>query len=176
MAMTTVIPATNVIADDKETSIKIITSKREQELTKTPIKVIPGSKKEATKTPTIVIPGGKKEETTKEPEVTKKPSTGVTNEKKEETVKQQEVLKEGQDSQFKYSLLEDGSGYCITEYFGDDSEVVIPEKFNGLQVKSIGEDAFYWCSNLVSINIPSSVTSIGDYAFPEGCKVIRVDK
>ena len=29
MAMTTMIPATNVIADDKETSIKIITSKKE---------------------------------------------------------------------------------------------------------------------------------------------------
>lgn len=32
-------------------------------------------------------------------------------------------------------------------------------------VISIGEDAFYNCSNLSSIEIPSSVISIGDYAF-----------
>ncbi len=32
-------------------------------------------------------------------------------------------------------------------------------------VTSIGNNAFYYCSNLTSITIPSSVTSIGDYAF-----------
>lgn len=35
----------------------------------------------------------------------------------------------------------------------------------GCKVTSIGEKAFYKCSSLTSINIPNSVTYIGDYAF-----------
>ena len=35
----------------------------------------------------------------------------------------------------------------------------------GSGVTTIGDDAFYSCSNLRSVSIPTSVTSIGDYAF-----------
>ena len=189
MAVTTITPATNVIAADKGTSIKIITNKKEKAPTPTPIKlipsgkkeestkkpsiIIPNEKKEPTKTPTVVVPGGKKEETTKEPEVTKKPSTGVTNEKKEETVKQQEVLKEGQDSQFKYQLLEDGSGYQIVKWIdGSNNNAVIPEEFNGLPVKSIGDSAFVCCDSLSSVEIGEGVKSIGRAAF-SSCSSLR---
>ena len=52
------------------------------------------------------------------------------------------------------------------EYTGN---VVIPESvtYNGAtySVTSIGEDAFYDCSGLTSIEIPNSVTSIGSHAF-----------
>ena len=43
--------------------------------------------------------------------------------------------------------------------------ITIPEEFEGLRVTSIGKDAFYGCSNLTSVTIPQSVTSIGDGAF-----------
>ena len=38
--------------------------------------------------------------------------------------------------------------------------ITIPES-----VKSIGDDAFYFCSGLTSINLNSSLESIGEYAF-----------
>ena len=51
----------------------------------------------------------------------------------------------------------------------NSSNIVIPESFvfsgKTYTVTSIGESAFYDCSNLASITIPNSVTSIGDDAF-----------
>ena len=42
----------------------------------------------------------------------------------------------------------------------DDTDIAIPSG-----VTSIGERAFYCCSNLTSVTMPSTVTNIGDYAF-----------
>ena len=54
------------------------------------------------------------------------------------------------------------------EYTGN---VTIPETvtYNDItySVTSIGEDAFYGCSGLTSIEIPNSVISIGNQAFSE---------
>ena len=54
-----------------------------------------------------------------------------------------------------------GSGYS--------REIIIPSSVEseGIEysVTSIGFKAFYYCTSLTSIEIPSSVTSIGDYAF-----------
>jgi hypothetical protein len=55
-----------------------------------------------------------------------------------------------------------GAGYT-------QSEVVIPKKvtYNSVEysVTSIGNNAFYKCSSLISITIPKGITSIGSYAF-----------
>lgn len=45
------------------------------------------------------------------------------------------------------------------------------ESIEMVNVTSIGEGAFYQCSNLTAINIPESVTSIGYYAFRECNKI-----
>ena len=68
-----------------------------------------------------------------------------------------------------YTLSDDGT-YYIVSGIGTctDTDVVIPEEYEGLPVKEIGNYAFYYCTSLTSVTIPDSVTSIGDGAF-ESC-------
>ncbi|WP_302338350.1 leucine-rich repeat domain-containing protein [uncultured Ruminococcus sp.] len=53
--------------------------------------------------------------------------------------------------------IEDG---VLKEYLGNSEIVAIPD-----DITSIGDNAFWNCSSLISIHIPDSVTSIGDEAF-----------
>ena len=43
--------------------------------------------------------------------------------------------------------------------------ITIPSTLRGYRVTNIGDYAFFYCTNLVSVVIPSSVTNIGDSAF-----------
>ncbi len=79
---------------------------------------------------------------------------------------------------FEFTLLEDGT-YEIKakDRYNMPKSIVIPEKYNGKPVTSIGNYAFYsgnddvfhgGCKSLESVTIPDSVTSIGEAAF-SGC-------
>lgn len=78
---------------------------------------------------------------------------------------------------YEYVLLEDGSTEII-RYTGTVEHLKIPAELDGYPVTSIGDDAFRNysfpdilddefsnCDNLTSVNLPNSVTSIGDHAF-----------
>ena len=86
------------------------------------------------------------------------------------------------------TIVSGGDYYCYpfsnSSYYTEDNvlgdyafydcsrlkSVVIPSS-----VTSIGERAFYGCSKLTSVEIPSSVTSIGEYAFCGCSKLTSVE-
>lgn len=67
---------------------------------------------------------------------------------------------------FSYSV-ENGT-IRITEYKGNEKEVMIPESIDGMSVCEIGDSAFNQCTNIEHIEFPESVKTIGSWAF-SGC-------
>jgi len=67
------------------------------------------------------------------------------------------------NAQFSYTT--NNGAITITGYSGAGGAVTIPDTISGLPVTSIGEYAFWSCTNLTSVTIPDSVTSIGNWAF-----------
>ncbi|MGN0370438.1 MAG: leucine-rich repeat domain-containing protein [Butyrivibrio sp.] len=70
-----------------------------------------------------------------------------------------------------WNILDDGTAE-ITNYYGDDAEVVIPDKLYDFTVTSIGWAAFGGCDSITSIEIPGTVTDIKGNVF-SGCTLLR---
>lgn len=78
------------------------------------------------------------------------------------------ILKDG-ESEF---VVDDGTYWCgIKAYLGNDTNITIPDKINGIEVGSINERCFE-NSNIESVTLPSSVTSIEQQAF-YGCDNLK---
>ena len=62
------------------------------------------------------------------------------------------------------------NGYyaIVTDYTGTETNVVIADTYMGVPVTTIGDSAFYYCTNIESVTIPASVITIDYYAF-YGC-------
>ena len=75
------------------------------------------------------------------------------------------------EEEIKYSegleFTSNGDGTCYVSGIGTcaETDIIIPSKYNGKPVTSIGDYAFNRCTGLTDIVIPDSVTSIGDRAF-----------
>ncbi|MDD3364591.1 MAG: leucine-rich repeat protein, partial [Syntrophomonas sp.] len=85
---------------------------------------------------------------------------------KDYAAKYNRTFLENQDGDYTYTLT-DGKAK-ITGYTGTGGDVTIPDKLGGVDVTSIDNYAFYDCTGLTSVIVPTSVTSIGNDAF-DGC-------
>ncbi len=63
-----------------------------------------------------------------------------------------------------YNISSDNT-ITITGCDRDAMYVEIPKQIDGVPVTAIGEKAFYYCKNIVSVEIPDGIISIGDNAF-----------
>jgi hypothetical protein len=69
---------------------------------------------------------------------------------------------------FEYEVTTDSSNekyIYITDYLGDETDVVIPAVIDGIQVKGIGEKAFYEKTQITAISLPANIEWISEYAF-----------
>ena len=92
----------------------------------------------------------------------------VTDSDKEVTDSSEDVIDVGEGlgtEGLEFVLLEDGTYGVKAGNTQLVKEIVIPSKYNGKEVTQILPDAFNEATNLESIIVPSSVKSIGSYAF-----------
>ena len=79
------------------------------------------------------------------------------------------VARADSDGDWRY-IMED-NGCVVINYYGNETNVVVPESFRDVSVKSIGTGAFY-NKELETITLPPSVTLIDNNAFQD-CHSLR---
>ena len=72
-----------------------------------------------------------------------------------------------------FALNSDGTSYRVIGMGTcKDKDLVIPSEYEGLPVTSIATRAFEQNKNLVSVEIPASITTLGDFVF-SGCTSLK---
>ena len=67
-----------------------------------------------------------------------------------------------------YELIDEKEEYRVSDIGScTDTEIIVPEEYEGLPVTEIGEKAFYGCGDVISITIPDTIVKIGDKAFAD---------
>src|SRR5690625_984903 len=72
-----------------------------------------------------------------------------------------------------YTWIDDGSEVTITGYTGTETEITIPDEIDGMPVRVIGREAFYY-KHLTKVEIPDGIEVIESSAF-SGNKLTSVE-
>ena len=75
---------------------------------------------------------------------------------------------------FNYTILDDGTA-AVTDYVGEDINVIIPGEMEGLPVTEISVRAFEHKEEILSVTLPSTVRKIGDHAFAECISLEKIN-
>lgn len=73
-----------------------------------------------------------------------------------------------------FQIANFGNYAKVTDYTGNDTNVVIPSIYQGYPVKQISDNAFSSCRSITSVKIPNGVTTIGSKAFYECSSLKRI--
>lgn len=65
---------------------------------------------------------------------------------------------------FRFEILEDKT-LCVTEYTGESTVVTIPSEVDGDTVSTIGDELFWYKSDITAVTLPESVEYIGARVF-----------
>jgi hypothetical protein len=78
------------------------------------------------------------------------------------------------EEELSFALNSSGNGYTVTG-MGTyrDNDVVIPDTYEGLPVTAIATRAFEQKTNITSVTMPDSITSIGEFSF-SGCTSLKM--
>ena len=69
--------------------------------------------------------------------------------------------------QFMYKDVD--GGVCITGFTGEGGDVFIPSEIDGKTVVALGDEAFWYKTELTAVSMPSSLEYLGNRVF-QGCK------
>ena len=67
-----------------------------------------------------------------------------------------------------------GKGYAVTGITTNTKDIIIPSTYQGVPIVKIARRAFYANKSILTVEIPDSVTSIGDDAFNSCSKLEKV--
>lgn len=135
-------------------------------------------------------------------EISEKPNTWLAtwnriNSSKSATVVWNSKGEVGEVEGFTYALLNDDT-ITITEYTGNEKEILIPSSLNNKEIssindyafkdnktitsiqisqgiKTIGKNAFYGMSSLTSVVLPDTIVTIDDYAFALNTSLVSIN-
>ena len=91
------------------------------------------------------------------------------------SAKEIELNKETEDG-YEYIKVDSGSAVEIVKYVGNETEVKVPTKLDGLSVITVGEGCFEGNKTVVSIKLNSEIVTVKDRAFKDCTALKEVTK